>query len=102
MTMTSCCSFFVDTLFVRLKKSTPNLFKHVFLNYELSRALVAHIYNPSYSGGREQEDFGSKPAQVPWQIVHETYLEKHPSQKRAGRVAQGESPEFKTQYHKKL
>jgi hypothetical protein len=25
--------------------------------------LVAHTYNPSYSGGRDQEDGGSKPAQ---------------------------------------
>jgi hypothetical protein len=29
------------------------------------------------------------------------YLEKNPSQKRAGGVAQGEGPEFKLQYHKK-
>jgi hypothetical protein len=27
-------------------------------------ALVAHICNPSYSGGRDQEDGGSKPAQA--------------------------------------
>jgi hypothetical protein len=27
------------------------------------------------------------------------YLEKNPSQKRAGGVAQGVGPEFKTQYH---
>jgi hypothetical protein len=25
-------------------------------------ALVAHTYNPSYSGGKDQEDRGSKPA----------------------------------------
>jgi hypothetical protein len=25
--------------------------------------LVAHTYNPSYSGGRDQEDLGSKPVQ---------------------------------------
>jgi hypothetical protein len=25
-------------------------------------APVAHTYNPSYSGGRDQEDCGSKPA----------------------------------------
>jgi hypothetical protein len=25
-------------------------------------ALVAHAYNPSYSGGRDQEDHGLKPA----------------------------------------
>jgi hypothetical protein len=28
----------------------------------LGQALVAHAYNPSYSGGRKQEDHGSKPA----------------------------------------
>jgi hypothetical protein len=27
-----------------------------------SRVLMAHAYNPSYSGGRDQEDHGSKPA----------------------------------------
>jgi hypothetical protein len=27
----------------------------------VSQALVAHTYNPSYSGGRDQEDHGSKP-----------------------------------------
>jgi hypothetical protein len=27
------------------------------------RALVAHARNPSYSGGRDQEDRGSRPAQ---------------------------------------
>jgi hypothetical protein len=36
-----------------------------------------------------------------WQIVRETLSRKHPSQKRAGGVAQGESPEFKSQYHDK-
>jgi hypothetical protein len=30
--------------------------------YRYSRMLVAHAYNPSYSGGRDQEDHGSKPA----------------------------------------
>jgi hypothetical protein len=29
-----------------------------------SWVLVAHIYNPGYSGGRDQEDRGSKPAQA--------------------------------------
>jgi hypothetical protein len=28
----------------------------------LTQALVAHAYNPSYSGGSDQEDHGSKPA----------------------------------------
>jgi hypothetical protein len=29
-----------------------------------SRAPVAHVYDPSYSEGRDQEDRGSKPAQA--------------------------------------
>jgi hypothetical protein len=29
---------------------------------ELSQVLVAHTYNLSYSGGRDQEDCGSKPS----------------------------------------
>jgi hypothetical protein len=56
---------------------------------------VAYTCNPSYSGGRDQEDHGSKPDQ----IVLET-LSKKPSQKRASGVAQGVSPVFKPQYFK--
>jgi hypothetical protein len=52
----------------------------------LSQALVAHACNPSYTGGRDQEDRGSKPAQ---QIVRETLSQKHPTQKRSGGVSQG-------------
>jgi hypothetical protein len=37
----------------------------------------------------------------PQLTVHETLSQKNPSQKRAGGVAQGEGPEFKTQYRKK-
>jgi hypothetical protein len=37
-----------------------------------SWAPVAHAYNPSYSGGRDQEDCGSKPGQ----IVHENLSQK--------------------------
>jgi hypothetical protein len=29
---------------------------------ELSRVWMTHAYNPSYSGGRDQEDHSSKPA----------------------------------------
>jgi hypothetical protein len=36
----------------------------------------------------------------PKQIICETLSQKHPSQKRAGGVAQGVGPEFKPQYHK--
>jgi hypothetical protein len=59
---------------------------------------VAHAYNPSYSGGRA---WGIAVQSQPRQIVCETLSQKHPSQKRAGRVAQDESPEFKPQYCKK-
>jgi hypothetical protein len=48
---------------------------------------VAHTCNPSYSGGRGQEDHGSKAA------LHK--------KERAGGVAQGVGPEFKPQYWKK-
>jgi hypothetical protein len=36
----------------------------------------------------------------PWQIVHETLSQKTLHKNRAGRVAQGEGPEFKPQHHK--
>jgi hypothetical protein len=35
------------------------------------------------------------------QMVHKTLSQKYPTQKRAGRVAQGIGPEFNLQYHKK-
>jgi hypothetical protein len=37
----------------------------------------------------------------PGQIVLETLSQKNPSQKKAGGVAQGIGPEFKSQYRKK-
>jgi hypothetical protein len=60
---------------------------------------VAHACNPSYSGGRDQEKRSSKPAQA--NSSWDPYLQKNPSQKRAGGFAQGESPEFKPQDSKK-
>jgi hypothetical protein len=59
---------------------------------------VAHACNASYSGGRGQEDHSSKPV---WAKFERPCLEKNPSQKRAGGVAQGVGPEFKPQYQKK-
>jgi hypothetical protein len=38
-----------------------------------SQVLVAHAYNPSYSGGRDQENHGSK---QPRQMFVSLYLEK--------------------------
>jgi hypothetical protein len=55
---------------------------------------VVHTCNPSYSGGRDQEDRGSKPA---GQTVQKILPRKNPS----GGVVQYVVPEFKPQYHKK-
>jgi hypothetical protein len=63
-----------------------------------SWALVAHACNPGYSGGRDQEDHGSKTASG--DSLHDP-ISKNASQKRADGVAQGVGPEFKPQYHKK-
>jgi hypothetical protein len=54
----------------------------------MSQVPVAHISNPSYSGGRDQEDRGSKPAQA-------KPILKKPIKKGAGGVARGVGPEFK-------
>jgi hypothetical protein len=69
----------------------------IFRNWRMGRVQVAHACNPSNSGSRHQEDCGSKPAQA---NSSQPYLEKNPSQKRAGGVAQGVGPEFKPQYSK--
>jgi hypothetical protein len=61
---------------------------------------VAHACNPSFSGGRDQEAEGSKPAQA--NSLRDPILKKKKSQKRTGEVAGGVSPEFKTEdYNKK-
>jgi hypothetical protein len=57
---------------------------------------VAHACNPTYSGGRDQEDLGSQPRQ----IVHKTLSQKNPSQKTADGVTQSTGTEFKSQYCK--
>jgi hypothetical protein len=60
-----------------------------------TQVLVAHACDPSYSGGREQEDC------ILGKVVHETLSQKKKkSQKRSGGVAQGVSPEFKLPYCK--
>jgi hypothetical protein len=60
---------------------------------------MAHVYNPSYSGGRDQEDGGSKPAQA--NSSRDPISKKNLSQKRTGGVAQSVVPKFKSQYRKK-
>jgi hypothetical protein len=69
------------------------------------QVLVAHTCNPSYSGGRDQEDQGSKPARS--NSLQEDPISKkktknkktNPSQKSTGGVAQSIGPKFKLQYH---
>jgi hypothetical protein len=58
---------------------------------------VAHDCNSSYSGDRNQKDYGSKPSQA--NSSRDPIL-KIPMTKRAGGVAPGVGPEFKLQYHK--
>jgi hypothetical protein len=55
---------------------------------------VAHAYNPSFSGGRDQEDLGSKPA---WANSSGDPTSKNASQKWVGGVALGVGPEFEPQ-----
>jgi hypothetical protein len=56
---------------------------------------LAHTCNPSYSGGRDQEDHGLKPAQA--NSSQDPILRKLIT-KWVGEVAQGVGPEFKPQY----
>jgi hypothetical protein len=59
---------------------------------------VTYTCNPSYLGGRDQEDCSSKLAQA---NSSQDPISKIPNTKRAGGVAQGVGPEFKHQCHKK-
>jgi hypothetical protein len=60
--------------------------------------LLAHSCNPSYSEGRNQEDFSLKPAPA---NSSQNPIWKIPNTKRAGGVAQGVGPEFKPWYRRK-
>jgi hypothetical protein len=64
----------------------------------LCQAPVAHACNPSYSGGRDQEDSSLKLA---WANSLQDPILKNPSQNRAGGVAEGEGSKLKPQYSKK-
>jgi hypothetical protein len=59
---------------------------------------MAHCYNPSYPGSRDQEDHGWKPV---WTNSKLDPISKIPTTKKASGVAQGKGPELKTQYLKK-
>jgi hypothetical protein len=64
----------------------------------MSRKPVAHACNPSYSGGRDQEDRNLKLAQA--NSSRDPILKK-PTQKKAGGVVQGVGREFKLQNNNK-
>jgi hypothetical protein len=60
---------------------------------------VAHACNPSYLGGRNQEDLGSKPAQ---RNSFQDPISKNPITKKwAGGVAQGVAPSLNPMTKKK-
>jgi hypothetical protein len=74
-------------------------FQGMIKKLEGIQPLMAHTYNPSYSGGRDQGDHGSKPARA--NRSTRPYLKKTHHEKRAGGLAQGVGPEFKLKYRKK-
>jgi hypothetical protein len=59
---------------------------------------VAYTYKPSYSGGRDQENHGSKPV---WANSSPDLISKKPFIEKGWWSVQGVDPEFKPQYHKK-
>jgi hypothetical protein len=61
--------------------------------------MVAHAYNPSYLGGRDQEDRGLKAAQA--NSSARPYLQKKPSQQKGWWSGSRCRPWVRAQYHKK-
>jgi hypothetical protein len=60
---------------------------------------VAHAYNPSYSGGRDQEDQGVKwPGQT---IPQDSISKKKNITKKGWRSDSGVGPDYKPQHQKK-
>jgi hypothetical protein len=59
---------------------------------------VTHACNPSYSGGRDQEDLGSKPVQANSSL--DSISKKNHHKKKTDGMVQVVGPEFKSQYHK--
>jgi hypothetical protein len=63
------------------------------LNNNNSQVPVAHTYNPSYSGGRDQEGSSLKPTRVNSSQDPFSKKKKNPSLKRSGGVDQGPVPQ---------
>jgi hypothetical protein len=57
---------------------------------------VAHACNPNYSGSRDQEEHGSKPAQA--NSLRDPISKKNPAhmKKKTDGVTQGINPDFKS------
>jgi hypothetical protein len=55
------------------------VFKYTDQELTVNQALVVHAYNPSYSGGRDQEDHSSKPD---WANSSQDPISKTPSTKK--------------------
>jgi hypothetical protein len=66
-------SFYFERLLIII--SSFSLMDIDLLRLSISQTLVAHACNPSYSGGRDQEDLSSKPAQA--NSSARPYLEKN-------------------------
>jgi hypothetical protein len=49
---------------IKTRNSSTELGTPMLKYQEENQAPMAHAYNPSYSGGRDQEDHSSKPAQT--------------------------------------
>jgi hypothetical protein len=62
------------------------MIEHLIRKMTFGPVPVAHICNPSYSGGRDQEDYGSKPAQA---NSSQDPISKKPILKRADGGAKG-------------
>jgi hypothetical protein len=60
------------------------------IKFEFSHNQWLNTYNPSYSGGRDQEDQGSKPARA--NSSRDPSSKKPITKKQAGGVAQGVGP----------
>jgi hypothetical protein len=75
----------------------------ILQNRDFTQAPEAHAYNPGYSEGRDQKTHCSKPAWA--NSSQDPILKKihhiHTHKKRAGGVAQGIGPKFKSHHRKK-
>jgi hypothetical protein len=79
---------------VRITQSSreKKVYYYYFKTFQRSQVLVAYTCNLSYSGGRDQEDCGSRPAQA---NSSQDPISKIYNTKMTGGVAQAVDPEFK-------